>query len=86
MLYVKYLNETAGEKKSWENFFFPSENRSDRQKYIFILFFFYFYLFIYFLLFKATPTAYGGSQAIGQIRATAVGLHHSHKVQAKPVT
>ena len=29
-------------------------------------------------LFRATPMAYGGSQARGQIRGTAAGLHHSH--------
>jgi len=27
---------------------------------------------------RATPAAYGGSQARGQIRATASGLRHSH--------
>ena len=31
-----------------------------------------------FLLFRASPAAYGGSQARGPIRATAAGLHHSH--------
>ena len=31
-----------------------------------------------FLLFRATPTAYGGSQARGPIGATAAGLRHSH--------
>ena len=31
-----------------------------------------------FLLFRATPVAYGGSQARGRIGATAAGLHHSH--------
>ena len=35
-------------------------------------------LFIFFNLFKAAPTAYGGSQAGGQIRAAATGQHHSH--------
>ena len=36
------------------------------------------YLFIYlFMLFRATPTAYGGSQARGRIRATAASLCHS---------
>ena len=29
-------------------------------------------------LFRATPTAYGVSQAWGQIRAAAASLHHSH--------
>ena len=28
--------------------------------------------------FRATPIAYGNSQARGQIRATAASLHHSH--------
>ena len=40
--------------------------------------FFNLYLLIYFLLFRAASTAYGGSQASGQIRATAAGLRHSH--------
>ena len=36
------------------------------------------FLFIYlFLLFRATPSAYGGSQARGRIGAVANGLHHS---------
>ena len=45
-----------------------------------------FYLFIYlFLLFKATPMAYGGSQARGQIGAVAASLHHSHSyARSKP--
>ena len=30
------------------------------------------------MLFRATPTAHGGSQAGGRIRAAAAGLHHSH--------
>ena len=33
-------------------------------------------LFIY-CLFRATPVAYGGSQARGPIGAVAAGLHHS---------
>ena len=36
-------------------------------------------VFIYlFSLFRATPEAYGGSQARGLIGATATGLRHSH--------
>ena len=31
-----------------------------------------------FCLFRATPMAYGGSQARGQIRVVAASLHHSH--------
>ena len=34
--------------------------------------------FFFFLFLKATPVAYGGSQAMGQIRAVATSLHHSH--------
>ena len=30
------------------------------------------------LVFRATPMAYGSSQARGRIRATAAGLRHSH--------
>ena len=39
---------------------------------------FLFFGFFFFLLFRATPTAYGSSRARGLIRATAVGLRHSH--------
>ena len=38
----------------------------------------HFILIFYFCLSRATPTAYGGSQTRGQIRAVATGLHHSH--------
>ena len=34
--------------------------------------------FFFFFLFRATPAAYGGSQARGPIRAVAAGLYHSH--------
>ena len=34
--------------------------------------------FFFFLLFRATPSVYGGSQARGLMRAVATGLHHSH--------
>ena len=36
----------------------------------------FFFVFV-FCLFRATPTAYGGSQARGPIGATAASLHHS---------
>ena len=32
----------------------------------------------FFLLFRAVPVAYGGSQARGPIGATAAGLYHRH--------
>ena len=32
----------------------------------------------FFCLFRAAPTAHGGSQARGRIRAVAAGLRHSH--------
>ena len=35
-------------------------------------------LALLFCLFRATPAAYGGSQARGPIRAVAAGLPHSH--------
>ena len=50
----------------------------------FFCFFFVFCLFccccccFLFFLFRAKPTAYGSSQARGQIGAAAAGLHHSH--------
>ena len=34
--------------------------------------------FLFFFLFRAAPVAHGGSQARGQTRATAAGLHHNH--------
>ena len=37
-----------------------------------------FFLFLFFCFFRATPMAYGGSQAKGLIGAVAAGLHHSH--------
>ena len=41
--------------------------------------------FFFFLLFRATPAAYGRSLAKSQIRAAAIGLHHSHgNVRSKP--
>ena len=43
-------------------------------------------LFFFFCLFRAAPTAYGGSQAGGWIGATAAGLHHSHSnTRSKPL-
>ena len=42
----------------------------------FHLFFKFYFIFI-FPLFRATPTAYGGSQARSQVGAIAAGLHHS---------
>ena len=35
-------------------------------------------VYIFWLFFRATPEAYGGSQARGQIGATAASLHHSY--------
>ena len=42
------------------------------------------YLFIYFCLFRATPMAYGDSQARGQIRAVAAGLHSHGNAGSEP--
>ena len=39
---------------------------------------FFLKIFCMFLLSRAAPTAYGGSQVGGQIGAEAAGLHHSH--------
>ena len=43
------------------------------------------YFFFFFGLFTAAPVAHGSSQARGQIRATAAGLHHS-RIQAESAT
>ena len=41
--------------------------------------------FFFFFLFRAAPTAHGGPQARGLIRAIAAGLHHSHSnTRSKP--
>ena len=42
-----------------------------------------FFIFCLFRLFRATPAAYGGSQARDLIRAVAAGLRHSH-ARSKP--
>ena len=36
--------------------------------------------FYFYLLFRAAPVAYEGSQARGLIGALAAGLHHSHSI------
>ena len=41
-------------------------------------FLFFFLTFSFFAFFRATPVAYGSSQARGRIRAVAASLHHSH--------
>ena len=52
----------------------------DLHFHIFLYFYFYF-----FCLFRATPTAYGGSQARGWIGAVAAGLQHNHSnAECKP--
>ena len=48
-----------------------------------VLLYFIFYFLTFFGLFdfpRATPVAYGGSQARGRIGAVAAGLHHSHSI------
>ena len=47
-----------------------------RQKHFGVLNFFLIFFF-FFCLFRATPAAYGSSQARGQIRAIAASLYHS---------
>ena len=44
-----------------------------------------YYYYNYFVFFRASPTAYGGSQAKGQIGAETTCLHHSHsKARSEP--
>ena len=43
-----------------------------------ILFVMNLYFSVILIFLRATPIAYGGSQAMGPIRAAATGLHHSH--------
>ena len=49
-----------------------------RKSFYFILFHFINFILFFLVLFRAPPAACGGSQARGQIRAVAAGLHHSH--------
>ena len=52
--------------------------------HIFFLFLSFFPIY-WFICFPYVPTAYGGSQARGRIRATAARLHHSHSnARSKP--
>ena len=39
---------------------------------------FFSFFFLFFFVFRAAPTAYGGSQARGPVRAIAAGLSQSH--------
>ena len=39
---------------------------------------FFFFFLSFFAFSRASPVAYGGSQARGRIRAVAAGLHQSH--------
>ena len=52
-------------------------------KYLTIRFFCLF-VFVFVLLFRATPAAYGGSQARGQNGVTAASLYHSHSNTRSP--
>ena len=50
------------------------EKEGDRDRVVFDSLAFFFFS----LPFRAAPTAYGGSQAKGQIEATTAGICHSH--------
>ena len=50
------------------------------------LFLFKNFIVFFVLSFRATPVAYGDSQAWGLIGAVAAGLHHSHSnVESRPL-
>ena len=69
-LQIPLISKFAWEKKDFSLLLFGE---------VFFPFFFFFFFFSFvFCLFRATPTAYGVSQARGLIRATAAGLHQSH--------
>ena len=67
----------------WASSTTVSQTCSNTEQFLFFFFFLIniarrnLYLFI-FLIFRATPAAYGGSQARDQIGAAAASLHHSH--------
>ena len=54
------------------------EAASSMNWYWSFFFFFFFFAFWLFAISRATPMAYGGSQARGLIRAVAAGLRQSH--------
>ena len=45
---------------------------------VYLFFYFFIFFFVFLLFLWAAPTAYGGSQARGQIGAVAIGLRQSH--------
>ena len=47
--------------------------------------FFFFFLSFVFCVFRASPVAYGGSQARGWIGAVATGLHHRHSLSQRQI-
>ena len=54
---------------------------------MFCHYYYYYYIVIIIIIilpFRAAPAAFGGSQARGQIRATATGLHQSHWPTPEP--
>ena len=82
---IKYLRlrtrriiQSESESQSQRSMF-QLKDLGKESKFSFNLFFFFL------LLFRAAPEVYGGSQARGQIGATAAGLHHSHSnARSKP--
>ena len=63
---------TFNYQKNWQVFIV-----SQFLNYFLIFIYLFIYLFIY-CLFRATPVAHGGSQAMGRIRAAAASLRRSH--------
>ena len=61
----------------WMHYFFPPFFSPCASSWLLYFYFFPFF-FLVFCLFRASPMAYGDSQARGWIRAVAAGLHHSH--------
>ena len=59
----------------WEGFYFPSLDSSED---LIVEIFVVVVVVVVFFLFRATPAAYGDSQARGQIGAVAAGLCHSN--------
>ena len=84
---VKFISKSAADITFWMTVYhtlFKTEHYDIKTFFFFcsltskmsISLFCYFFFFV---LFRGTPTAYGGSsQSRGQIRTRAAGLHHSH--------
>ena len=76
---------TVGEEKKLPVYFLSLKPRHISGIFLAKSVIFFFPFFNFFFNFRASPVAYGGSQARGRIEALSASLHHSHRnVGSKP--